>query len=65
MFAGFELAQWSATGEKPEKLREWRLPGVVNKLALTSDGRYLFTANQNGTVYVLRLDAPPGAGPPR
>jgi hypothetical protein len=30
----------------------------VYQLALTADGRYLFTANSNGTVYVLRL-APP------
>jgi len=29
--------------------------GLVHRLAITSDGRYLFTSNHNGTVYVLRL----------
>jgi hypothetical protein len=27
-------------------------------VAFTPDGRYLATANANGTVYLLRLDAP-------
>jgi eukaryotic-like serine/threonine-protein kinase len=41
-------------------LREWRLPGMIDRIALSADGRYLFTSNHNGTVYVLRLDAPAG-----
>lgn len=32
-----------------------QLPGPIHQLALTADSRYLFTANSNGTVYVLRL----------
>ncbi len=43
----------------PGRLREWRLPGTVHRLAITTDGRYLFTANHNGDVYVLRLAPPP------
>ena len=30
----------------------------VLSLALSGDGRHLFTLNGNGTVYVLRLAAP-------
>lgn len=30
-------------------------PGQVNDLALSADGRYLVTANSNGTAYVVRL----------
>ena len=33
-----------------------RLPGPVLNLTLASDGRHLFMANSNGTVYVLRLN---------
>ena len=29
--------------------------GVINQVLFTSDGRHLITANQNGTIYVLRL----------
>jgi WD40 repeat protein len=58
------ITQWSATADKAEKLREWPMPGVVHRLAITTDGRYLFTSNHNGTVYILRLarekaDVPP------
>jgi WD40 repeat protein len=35
--------------------RAWELPGVVTGLATTADGRYLFTSNMNGTIYVFRL----------
>jgi WD40 repeat protein len=38
-----------------EKQAEWKLPGTVHGLAFTPDGRYLATANTNGTAYVLRL----------
>jgi WD40 repeat protein len=33
----------------------WQLPGPVHGLAVSPDGRYLATANGNGTVYILRL----------
>jgi WD40 repeat protein len=35
----------------------WRFPGQT-RVVSSSDGRYLFTANGNGTIYVFRL-APP------
>ena len=35
--------------------RRWRLPGMVYRVFITSDGRHLLTHNSNGTVYVLRL----------
>jgi WD40 repeat protein len=49
------IIHWISQRQKPEVCR---LPGAVYHLALTEDGRYLFTANSNGTVYVLRLDEP-------
>jgi hypothetical protein len=33
------------------------LPGPVQALTVAADGRHLVTANGNGTLYVLRLDA--------
>jgi WD40 repeat protein/serine/threonine protein kinase len=33
--------------------------GAVRAVAFTPDGRYLATANANGTVYLLRVGAPP------
>jgi WD40 repeat protein len=48
-----------ATGQK---LREWRMPGLVNEVAFARDGRHLVTANGNGTVSVIRL-GPPGWRP--
>ena len=36
--------------------------GPVRSVVLTPDGRYLVTANGNGTVYVLRLGPPAPAG---
>ena len=55
--SGGTIAQFSATSDRLEKLpgREWRFPGVVDNFALTTDGRYLFASNHNGTVYILRL----------
>ncbi len=49
---GEGLDAWEVAGE-------WELPGPVQALALARDGRHVATANSNGTVYVLRLPAPP------
>ncbi len=46
----------TATGKK---WCEWKARSKVNSLAFAPDGRHLATANDNGTVYVLRLaDSP-------
>ena len=47
---------WSLTDGSVRK--EWRMPGPIERMALTADGRYLFTSNTNGTVYVMRVDLP-------
>jgi WD40 repeat protein/serine/threonine protein kinase len=39
-------------------LHEWHLPGTAEDLAFGPEGRYLATANGNGTVYLLRLKEP-------
>jgi WD40 repeat protein len=44
---------------KGDHVGQWQLPGLVRGLALAPDGRHLATVNYNGTVYVLRLPAPP------
>ena len=41
-----------------ETHREWIVPAQVNGLALSSDGRHLATANNNGTVALYRLGPP-------
>jgi WD40 repeat protein len=49
-------AVWDLEPEKP--LWEWTPPqhfGGVRAVALSSDGSYLFTANGDGTVYVIQL----------
>ena len=38
--------------------REIRLATAINDFTLSPNGRYAFTSNANGTVYVLRLDVP-------
>jgi WD40 repeat protein len=53
------LVRWSAADGSV--LKEWRLGGYIQRIALTADGRHLFVSNQNGTVYVLRL-APAARG---
>jgi WD40 repeat protein len=50
------IVHWNAEGEK---VGECRLPGPVYGLAFAGDSRHLATANSNGTVYILRLPAPP------
>jgi hypothetical protein len=40
---------------KNEVVGECQLPGRIWGLALSPDGKYLATANANGTVYVIRL----------
>lgn len=38
-----------------ETVKEWEFPGFVSDFAFSADGRYLVTANSNGTVYVLKV----------
>ena len=38
------------------KLREWKIPSEVQSAAFAVDGRHLALGNQNGTIYVLRLE---------
>jgi hypothetical protein len=58
----FYSADWSGKvirWTSAVKQKVWQLPGgPVNDLALSPDGRYLATANGNGTVYILRLEGP-------
>ena len=48
----------SATGKITQ---EWQMPGAVHGIAFDARGRHLATANANGTVFILRLENPPGA----
>lgn len=41
--------------ETGERIRDWRLPGATSDLLFTPDGRWLVTANQNGTIYLFRV----------
>ena len=47
------ITVWDAASGR--KLRSWPVPGVVENLQFSADGRHLLTANYNGTIYVLRL----------
>jgi WD40 repeat protein len=47
-----QLTLWSPEGEV---IGERLMPHPVNGFALSRDGKYLATANSNGTVYILRL----------
>jgi WD40 repeat protein len=54
---GERAAVWDMKGEE-KPLWEWTPPrhfGYVRAVALSPDGRYLFTANGDGTVYVIQL----------
>jgi WD40 repeat protein len=56
---------WDRTGApRVHKFGPGPFGGPVRAVAFTPDGRYLTTANANGTVYVLRVAGPPGDGPP-
>jgi WD40 repeat protein len=48
---------WDLTAGEPRKrtIDLGRFPSGVRAVAFTPDGRYLVTANANGTVYVLRM----------
>jgi WD40 repeat protein len=51
---------WDLTGSEPRArvidLGRW--PSGVRAVAFTPDGRFLITANGNGTVYALRVEIP-------
>jgi WD40 repeat protein/tRNA A-37 threonylcarbamoyl transferase component Bud32 len=52
---------WDRTGSdpRPRTIDLGAPPSGVRAVAFTPDGRYLVTANGNGTLYVLRAGAPP------
>jgi hypothetical protein len=51
-----EVKAWSLKDAKELKeARVWKLPAVVNGAAYTPDGKFVVTANGDGTAYVLEL----------
>jgi WD40 repeat protein len=53
-----EVKLWSLTDLNPEsltELRSWAMPGTVNGITFTPDGKSVVTANADGTAYVLEL----------
>jgi WD40 repeat protein len=51
-----EVMAWSLKDLKELKeVRSWRLPANVNGAAYTPDGKFVVTANADGTAYVLAL----------
>lgn len=48
-----EVKVWSV--EPAAEIHSWTFPGSVADIVFTPDGRYLITANGNGSVYLLRL----------
>jgi WD40 repeat protein len=52
---------WNLTGAAPRTrvIGPGPFGGAVRSVAFTPDGRYLATANANGTVYLLRPGTPP------
>jgi hypothetical protein len=38
-----------------ERMKSWRLPGPVHGLAFSGDGRFLATANGDGTAWLFRV----------
>jgi WD40 repeat protein/tRNA A-37 threonylcarbamoyl transferase component Bud32 len=59
--AGGVLRFWDLHALRAE-VADRTLTGAVNRVAYSPDGRHLITANNNGTLYVLRL-GPPEAAP--
>jgi WD40 repeat protein/serine/threonine protein kinase len=60
---------WDLAGSdgRPRTIGPGPFGGPVRAVAFTPDGRYLVTANANGTAYVLRVEAVPerlGGSPP-
>jgi hypothetical protein len=55
--AGGQVVLWD--GKVGKNLPGWHFPGAVNGVAYAADGRHLATANNNGTVYILRLALAP------
>jgi WD40 repeat protein len=53
------LWEWTSGEPRARTIDLGRFPSGVRALAFTPDGRYLVTANGNGTVYVLRAGALP------
>jgi len=53
-----KLIVFDTASGKPAK--EWQLPGEFRSLLFDATSRYLLTGNSNGTIYVLRLNPPPG-----
>jgi WD40 repeat protein len=50
------LVEWDTT--RGEVLWEQRMPGPFNAIRLAPDGRHLAVANENTTIYLLRLPPP-------
>ncbi|GIW80574.1 MAG: hypothetical protein KatS3mg105_2381 [Gemmatales bacterium] len=48
-----QVILWNVTDKKP--LEEWSLPWPVRCVTFAPDNRHLATANDNGSVYILRL----------
>jgi WD40 repeat protein len=53
------MTVWDLATEK--KVWQCQLPGPIYKAQFAPDGRHLVTCNSNGTIYILRLEALPGA----
>jgi hypothetical protein len=56
-----KVFDWDRTATTPRvrTLGPGPFGGAVRAVAFTSDGRYLATANANGTVYLLRVGPVP------
>ncbi len=52
------LWEWSTGEPRARSIDLGRFPSGVRAVAFTPDGRYLATANGNGTVYALRVGSP-------
>jgi serine/threonine protein kinase/WD40 repeat protein len=50
-----DVTVWDVEVNPPRRQAGWHFPGVVNGVTFDATGRYLATANGNGTVFILRL----------